>query len=46
LIEQASKEWLYPTSVSIGIAHYPKHGFTANELLEVAERIERSKGGW
>jgi diguanylate cyclase (GGDEF)-like protein len=36
-IEQASREWLYPTSVSIGIAYYPKHGFTANELLEAAE---------
>lgn len=36
-IEQASREWLYPTSVSIGIAYYPKHGFTANELLQAAE---------
>ena len=36
-IERASKEWLYPTSVSIGIAYYPKHGFTANELLQAAE---------
>jgi diguanylate cyclase (GGDEF)-like protein len=36
-IERASQEWLYPTSVSIGIAYYPKHGFTANELLQAAE---------
>jgi len=36
-IEQASQEWLYPTSVSIGIAYYPKHGYSANELLESAE---------
>jgi len=36
-IEHASQEWLYPTSVSIGIAYYPKHGFTANELLQAAE---------
>lgn len=36
-IEHASQEWLYPTSVSIGIAYYPKHGSTANELLEAAE---------
>lgn len=36
-IEYASQEWLYPTSVSIGIAYYPKHGYTANELLESAE---------
>ena len=36
-IEYASQEWLYPTSVSIGIAYYPKHGFSANELLQSAE---------
>lgn len=36
-IEHASQEWLYPTSVSIGIAYYPKHGRSANELLEAAE---------
>ena len=36
-IERASQEWLYPTSVSIGIAYYPKHGFTANELFQAAE---------
>jgi len=36
-VEIASKEWLYPTSVSIGIAYYPRHGNTANELLEAAE---------
>ncbi len=36
-IEQASQEWLYPTSVSIGIAYYPRHGSSANELLEAAE---------
>src|SRR5574341_103800 len=33
-IERASQGWLYPTSVSIGIAYYPKHGSIANELLE------------
>ncbi len=37
-VENASREWLYPTSVSIGIAYYPKHGNSANELLEAAER--------
>lgn len=36
-VESASKDWLYPTSVSIGVAWYPKHGSTANELLEAAE---------
>lgn len=36
-VEQASAEWLYPTSVSIGIAYFPKHGSAANDLLEAAE---------
>jgi diguanylate cyclase (GGDEF)-like protein len=36
-VEAASKDWLYPTSVSIGVACYPKHGNSANELLEAAE---------
>lgn len=36
-VEQASREWLYPTSVSIGIAYFPKHGLVANQLLEAAE---------
>jgi len=36
-IELASQEWLYPTSVSIGIACYPKHGSTPTELLDAAE---------
>jgi diguanylate cyclase (GGDEF)-like protein len=37
-VETASTEWLYPTSVSIGVAYYPKHGNSANELLEAAQR--------
>lgn len=37
-VEAASSEWLYPTSISIGVAYYPKHGSTAKELLEAAER--------
>jgi diguanylate cyclase (GGDEF)-like protein len=36
-IEKASKGWLYPISVSIGVAHHPKHGDTAEQLLEAAE---------
>ena len=36
-VETSSKEWLYPTSISIGIAYYPKHGSSASELLEAAE---------
>lgn len=36
-VESASRDWLYPTSVSIGIACHPKHGNSGNELLEAAE---------
>ena len=36
-VDTSSRDWLYPTSVSIGIAYYPKHGSGANELLEAAE---------
>jgi diguanylate cyclase (GGDEF)-like protein len=43
-IESASREWLYPTSVSIGISYYPKHGSNASELLEAAEvALKQSK---
>lgn len=36
-VEQASGAWLYPTSVSVGISYYPRHGSSASELLEAAE---------
>jgi diguanylate cyclase (GGDEF)-like protein len=37
-IEQASQGWLFPTSISIGISYYPKHGYTASQLIEAAEK--------
>ncbi|MEP6895631.1 MAG: diguanylate cyclase [Chloroflexota bacterium] len=37
-IEQASLNWLFPTSISIGISYYPKHGHTTNQLIETAEK--------
>jgi len=37
-VESASMGWLYHTTISIGISYYPKHGETANKLLEAAER--------
>lgn len=46
-VQAASREWLYPTSVSIGIACHPAHGSTANELLEAAEsalKTSKQKG--
>ena len=36
-VERGSSEWLYPTSISIGVAYYPRHGNSANELLAAAE---------
>lgn len=36
-VESASTDWLYPTSVSVGIASHPRHGSSASELLEAAE---------
>jgi diguanylate cyclase (GGDEF)-like protein len=37
-IEQASQGWLFPTSISIGISYYPKHGHTTSQLIEAAEK--------
>ena len=37
-IEQASQGWLFPTSISIGVAYSPRHGYTASQLIEVAEK--------
>ncbi|MBK9923919.1 MAG: diguanylate cyclase [Anaerolineales bacterium] len=36
-VETASQAWLFPTSISIGVSYYPKHGYTANQLIEAAE---------
>lgn len=37
-VEHASEQWLYPTTVSAGLANFPKHGHTTNELLQCAEQ--------
>ena len=37
-VEHASQGWLFPTSISIGVSYYPKHGYTANQLIEAAEK--------
>ena len=37
-IELASQGWLFPTSISIGVAYFPKHGHTANHLVAAAEK--------
>jgi diguanylate cyclase (GGDEF)-like protein len=40
-IRQASKCWKFPTSISIGIAAYPKHGNHVNALVDVAEMANK-----
>jgi diguanylate cyclase (GGDEF)-like protein len=36
-VELASRDWLYPTSISVGVAQYPKHGSTASDILQAVE---------
>jgi diguanylate cyclase (GGDEF)-like protein len=40
-IREASKCWLFPTSISIGIATYPKHGEHIHALVDVAEAANK-----
>jgi len=40
-IREASKNWKYPTSISIGVATYPKHGEDVNALVDVAEAANK-----
>lgn len=40
-IREASKDWLFPTSISIGIAVYPQHGNHLNELTDAAEAANK-----
>ncbi len=46
-VEHASQGWLFPTSISIGVSYYPKHGHTTGQLIEEAEKalaIAKSTG--
>jgi diguanylate cyclase (GGDEF)-like protein len=36
-VERASRAWLFPTTISIGAAHFPSQGETVTELLHAAE---------
>jgi diguanylate cyclase (GGDEF)-like protein len=40
-IREASKAWKFPTSISIGVAIYPKHGDNINALVDVAEMANK-----
>jgi len=37
-VESASQAWLFPTSISVGVSYYPKHGYTTVQLIEAAEK--------
>lgn len=36
-VREASKDWQFPTSITIGIAEYPAHGATTYALIDTAE---------
>ena len=36
-IREASQAWRFPTSITIGVATFPKHGQTVDELVDKAE---------
>lgn len=43
-VEQASRQWRFPTTISIGVAVHPRHGKTSDELLRQAEAaLKRAK---
>lgn len=36
-VKESSLDWIYPITVSVGVAGYPDHGITTEELLHQAE---------
>jgi len=36
-VEEASRSWLFPVTVSVGVVEYPVHGSTIDELVKKAE---------
>lgn len=41
-IREASKNWAFPTSISIGVATHPRHGDHVNALVDAAEAANKS----
>ncbi|OQY80874.1 MAG: hypothetical protein B6D40_12035 [Anaerolineae bacterium UTCFX3] len=41
-VERASQRWLYPTTISVGVASFPAHGQNTMELLLKAEQFLKS----
>jgi diguanylate cyclase (GGDEF)-like protein len=40
-IKESSKSWLFPTTISIGIASYPIHGNNINAIIDQAESANK-----
>jgi len=40
-IREASQKWNFPTSISVGIAVYPKHGDHVNTVIDAAETANK-----
>ena len=40
-VREASRKWMFPTSISIGIATFPQHGNHINELTDAAEAANK-----
>jgi diguanylate cyclase (GGDEF)-like protein len=40
-VKEASKDWLFPTTISIGVASYPIHGDSINSLIDKAESANK-----
>jgi diguanylate cyclase (GGDEF)-like protein len=38
IVEEKTKDWIYPVTISIGIATYPKDGSNITELVDKAEK--------
>jgi diguanylate cyclase (GGDEF)-like protein len=41
-IEETSRAWMFPVTVSIGVVEYPTHGNTVDELIAQAEQALKS----
>ena len=40
-VKEASKGWLFPTTISVGVASYPMHGDNTNSLIDKAESANK-----
>lgn len=40
-VKEASKSWLFPTTISIGIASYPAHGENINSIIDKVESANK-----